>query len=79
MEIYLVYNYDTLVAIANTPEMAQHLAMDFEYSVGADDCEMYCVAHHVNEWVDEIKPHTAPDKILWGDIIWKSSNVETAQ
>ena len=79
MEIYLVYNYDTLVAVADTSEMAQHLAMDFEYSVGADDCEMFCVAHHVNEWVDEIKPHTAPDKILWGDIIWKSSNVETTE
>jgi hypothetical protein len=79
MEVYLVYNYDTLVAICNTPEMAINLAMDFEFSVGADDCEMYCIAYHVNEWVDEIKPHTAPNTVLWGDIFWKSSNVETTE
>ena len=64
MEVYLVYNYDTLVAICNTPEMAINLAMDFEYSVGADDCEMYCIAYHVNEWVDEIRTSLPelPDK-----------------
>jgi|TARA_R110002126_G_scaffold53859_1_gene145809 hypothetical protein len=79
MEVYLVYNYDTLVAICNTPKWAQDLAMDFEYSVGADDCEMYCVAYHFNEWIDEIKPHTAPETIIWGEIIWKSSNMETTE
>lgn len=78
-QIYLVYNYDTLVAIADTPDMAKDLAMDFEFSVGADDCEMYCIAHHINEWVDNIKPHTEPERILWGETIWQSSNVEKTQ